>query len=460
LKKFTVKPRFSPRNLVTIGVSEGKETEWTYLGRLAEIGPLTGIHFDAAHPHVVAIFGKRGSGKSYTMGSMLEGLCTVQSETSISNIKRDNAILLLDTLGIFQWTDISLDEATDSEVLRAQKATWRGWNLQPEELDVQVWIPKGTRTDATPASHKEFSIRTSDFTADDWGYLLDLNIYQDRMGQLLNDAFLKVTLEGWENAEDGPQLPNPSYSIEDLINCIKSDIELGESYQSETQRAVIQQLTTYYRNPLFEDNGTPLSEMLISGRMNVLVMSRMSGPLRLVILSALIRRLMDERMIASEMEKHLLIRSDIGEAERSGIELKLARSVPPTWIALDEAQNILPSEKKTTAGEMLIRFVREGRNYGLSFMVATQQPTAIDNRLLAQVDTLIVHKLTVQGDIDYVKRNIKSNMPLEVAHGGRVLEFDELLRSLDTGQALVSNTESDRSAVLDIRPRVSVHGGF
>ena len=69
--------------------------------------------------------------------------------------------------------------------------------MKPEKLDVQVWIPKGTRTEATPISHKEYAIRTCDFTADDWGYLLDLNIYQDRMGQLLNDAFIKVTLEGW-----------------------------------------------------------------------------------------------------------------------------------------------------------------------------------------------------------------------------------------------------------------------
>lgn len=459
MKKFTVKPRFSARNLVTVGVAEGKEADWTYLGRLAETGALTDIRFDVGHPHVVAIFGKRGSGKSYTMGSMLEGLCTRQSETSISQIKRNKAILLLDTLGIFQWTDISLDAATDSDILKSQRATWRGWNLKAEELDVQVWIPKGTRTDATPSSHKEFAIRTSDFTADDWGYLLDLNIYQDRMGQLLNDAYIKVTLEGWKNNKDVFS-PKVAYSIEDLINCIKGDIELSESYQSETQRAVIQQLTTYYRNPLFEDEGTPLSEMLVPGRMNVLVMSRMSGPLRLVILSALIRRLMNERMVASEMEKHLVIRSDLKDEERGSIKDKLIASVPSTWIALDEAQNILPSDKKTAAGEMLIRYVREGRNYGLSFMVATQQPTAIDNRLLSQVDTILAHKLTVQSDIDYVRRNLKSNMPDEVMHSGKVLEFDELLRSLEIGQALVSNTETDRSAILDIRPRISVHGGF
>ncbi len=459
MKKFTVKPRYTPKNLINVGFPEGKESSWISLGRLAEIGIPTMVHFDVGHPHVVAIFGKRGSGKSFTMGSMLEGLCTAKVETCISEIRRSEAILLLDTLGIFQWTDIGLEEATDSEILRAQRATWRTWDLKPEKLDVQVWIPKGTRTEATPASHREFAIRTSDFTADDWGYLLDLNIYQDRMGQLLNDAYIKVTLEGWVGSH-AKQQPTAAYSIEDLINCIKQDPELNESYQSETRRAVIQQLTTYYRNPLFEDQGTPLSEMLCAGRMNVLVMSRMSGPLRLVILSALIRRLMDERMVASEMEKHLLIRNDMTADERMQIKNKLALSVPKTWIALDEAQNVLPSEKKTTAGEMLIRYVREGRNYGLSFMVATQQPTALDNRLLAQVDTLITHKLTVQSDIDYVRRNLKSNMPLEISYASRSLEFEELLRSLDVGQALVSNTETERTIIIDVRPRISVHGGF
>ena len=459
MKKFTVKPRFTARNLVTLGVPEGKEASWIYLGRLAETGGLTDVHFDVSHPHVVAVFGKRGSGKSYTMGSILEGLCTAQTETCISQIPRTQAILLLDTLGIFQWADIGLGETSQGPVLQSQVATWRGWNLKTEALDVQVWIPKGTRTEATPANYREFSIRTCDLTADDWGYLLDLDIYQDRMGQLLNDAYIKVTLEGW-NSNQGAEPAKPVYSIEDLIKCIKGDHELTSSYQAETQRAVIQQLTTYHRNPLFDDHGVPLGQMLVPGRMNVLVMSRMSGALRLVILSALMRRLMDQRMVASEMEKHVAIRQDLRGEELARIQQKLAESIPPTWIGLDEAQNILPPDKKTMAGEMLIRYVREGRNFGLSFMVATQQPTAIDGRLLAQVDTLIAHKLTVQSDIEYVKRNLKSNMPEEVVHAGRTLEFDSLLRSLDVGQALVSNTESERAAILDIRPRISVHGGF
>lgn len=460
MKKFTVKPRLTAsQNIALIGDSKDQGSAWLYLGRLAEVGPLTDVRFDAGHAHVVAIFGKRGSGKSYTMGAMLESLCTAQRETGISQIDRTQAILLFDTLGIFQWSDIRLDKALDSSVLQSQQAAWRGWNLKPEMLDVQIWIPKGTRTEATPSNHQEFSVRTSDFTADDWGYLLDLDIYQDRMGQLLNDTYIKVTLEGWQG--EGVSRPaKPTYAVANLIDCIKQDNELQSNYQSETRRAVVQQLTTFLRNPLFEDKGTPLSELLQPGRMNVLIMNRMSNPLRLVILSALIRRLLDERTVASEAEKHLAIRADLSREERRQLETSVSLAVPPTLIALDEAQNILPSERRTTAGEMLIRFVREGRNYGLSFMVATQQPTALDNRLLAQVDTLIVHKLTVQGDIEYVRRNLKSNMPQEVIHAGRRLEFDELLRSLDVGQALVSNTEADRAVLVDIRPRVSVHGGF
>ncbi|MBC7250083.1 MAG: ATP-binding protein [Anaerolineae bacterium] len=459
MKKFTVKPRLLTRNEIIVGDPDGCAAAWLYLGRLAETGQLTDVRFDAAHPHVIAIFGKRGSGKSYTMGSMLESLCTRRTESSISHIGRDRAVLLFDTLGIFQWTDISLTEAADRPVIREQRAVWRGWNLQPEPLDVQVWIPQGTRSETTPASHREFAVRTADFTAADWGYLLDLDIYQDRMGQLLNDAYLKVTLEGWQG-EGGKRGPKPIYSLDDLITCVKLDAEIQSSYRAETRRAVLQQLTTFRRNPLFQDEGTPLRDILTPGRMNVLVMNRMSGPLRLVVLSALIRRLLDARTEASEAEKHLAIRPDLSPEERAYIEARLTEAIPPAWVALDEAQNVLPSERRTAAGEMLVRFVREGRNYGLSFMVATQQPTALDSRLLAQVDTLIAHKLTVQGDIDYVRCNLKSSLPREVRHANRVLALDDLLRSLDVGQALVSNTEAERAIIVDIRPRVSVHGGF
>jgi DNA helicase HerA-like ATPase len=458
MKKFTVKPRLASASQI-VGVPNGASSAWVYLGRLAEAGPLAPIRYDLAHAHVVAIFGKRGSGKSYTLGSFLEGLCTGQAETSIGCNPRQWGVLLFDTLGIFQWADIPIQENAAQEVIRQQFAVRRGWDIKSEALDVQVCIPQGTRTESTPAGHHEFAIRSSDFSAADWGYLLGLDIYQDRMGQLLNDAYVKVTVEGWQ---DGTRRHPPveAYSLDHLLACIKLDTELQASYQTETRRAVLQQLMTFRRNPLFQDEGTALAEFLQPGRLSVVVMNRMSDELRLVVISALIRRIIAARIEASEQEKHLRIRPDLTADERERIQAQLKSSIPPSWVVIDEAQNALPAERRTTATDMLVKFVREGRNYGLSFMVATQQPTALDQRILSQVDTLIAHRLTVQGDIDYVRRNLKSNLPAEVVFANSRLSFDELMRSLDVGQALVSNTEAERSFILDIRPRVSVHGGF
>lgn len=459
MKKFTTKPRVFRSSPGLAGASRGDSKSWVFLGRLAEAGPLTEVRFDTEGAHVFALFGKRGSGKSYTLGTLLEGLCTRQKNTSIAENSRESAVLLFDTLGIFQWVDIVLDEGSGQEIVRQQFALRRGWDIKAEPLDVSIWIPKGSRTATTPAAQKEFAINCSNFSAADWGYLFGLDIYQDRMGQLLNDAYLKVTSEGWEDGNHRHQ-PKASYSIEDLIGCVKDDAELKVSYQAETRRAVLQQLQTYRRNPLFDESGTSLPEFLKPGHMSVIVMNKMSDELRLIVVAAFLRRLIASRITASETEKHLKIVEGASAETQQSWQKALHQAVPPTWVAIDEAQNILPSERRTSATDVIIKYVREGRNYGLSFVVATQQPTSIDPRILAQVDTIIAHKLTVQGDIDYVRRNIKSNLPEEVKFGNSILDFDELLRSLEVGQALVSNTETERAFIMDVRPRISVHGGF
>ncbi len=484
MKKFTVKPKLTQNRRVLIG-NQSEANEHLFIGRLAEAGQLVRVDFDLSLPHVAAIFGKRGSGKSYTLGSFLEGLCTKEAETSISRINKKHAALLFDTLGIFQWMGISLSHESSQAILKEQSLLQRGWDIKSEPLNVQIWAPRGTSSSSKNA--KEFTINCADFTASDWGYLFGVDILQDRMGQLLNDAYEKVVNEGWSDGSTHFK-PKARYAIEDLMECVQKDEELLNNYHSETRRAVLQQLSVYWRNPLFQPKrkvptalqwmleagevteedlkiyesleGTSLTELLKPGQLSILLLHKMSDELRFVLIVSLIRKIMQARIETSELEKNLKILPDLTDEERKAMQDKIGQRIPPTWIVADEAQNFLPSERKTTATDVLIRLVREGRNFGLSFMLTTQQPSAIDQRILAQVDTLIVHKLTVQGDIEYIKRNLKSALPQEVKYGNNVLSFDELLRSLDIGQAIVSNTEADRTFIMDVRPRVSVHGGF
>jgi hypothetical protein len=272
------------------------------------------------------------------------------------------------------------------------------------------------------------------------------------------------------------------------MDCIQNDVELNNSYHSETRRAVLQQLSVYWRNSLFQPKrkvptaiksladrgeisrdvlksfesleGVGLPILLKPGQLSILLLHKLPEELRFVIIVALIRKIMQSRISTSELEKSLRILPELQNREREEINQKIAQGIPPTWIVADEAQNFLPSERKTTATEILVRLVREGRNVGLSFVLTTQQPYAIDQRILSQADTIICHKLTVQGDVEYVKKNLKSALPDNISYGNTVLSLESLLRTLNTGQSIVSNTEAERALIMDVRPRISVHGGF
>jgi len=56
------------------------------------------ILMDVLRSHVVFICGKRGSGKSYTMGVIAEGMSDLPPE-----VKDNVSVILLDTMGIY-WT--------------------------------------------------------------------------------------------------------------------------------------------------------------------------------------------------------------------------------------------------------------------------------------------------------------------------------------------------------------------
>lgn len=457
MKRFSVRPRISATADLRIG-SEGRATDYVLVGRLAEAGPVIPITYDLSSEHVVAIVGKRGSGKSYTLGSLLEGLCTRPGSSPIGNTSGTRAALLFDTLGIFQWADILLSADSSQHEVRRQYEVRKGWDIGLATLTISVWLPRSDGGVPLATRHSELTMRSQDLNASDLGYLLGLDIYQDRMGQLLNDAFTRVTIEGW--TDTSPHGPRTDYDIDDIVQCVRNDRELESSYQTETRRALAQQLTSLGRNPLFRREGTDLSELLRPGVLSVIVMNKMSDEMRFILITALIRRIMRARIETSELEKELAIRGDLPAAEIARMRDLLARSIPPCWIAADEAQNFLPAERRSGATEVLVRLVREGRNYGLSFAITTQQPAAIDQRIMSQVDTLISHKLTVQGDIEYVRRNLKSGIPEEVKYANSILGLDDLLRALDVGQALVSNTEADRAYIIDVRPRIGVHGGF
>jgi hypothetical protein len=177
---------------------------------------------------------------------------------------------------------------------------------------------------------------------------------------------------------------------------------------------------------------------------------------------------MREREEASQIRNRLDLQAQLAIGDRERLEGRLATLIPRTVLAIDEAQELVGDEGHE-ARRALEDFCLLGRNYGLSMVLATQRPSvgAISAKVRAQVDTTIVHRLMTQEDIDITERDMQSRWPPTVRLRDRALDYADVVRSLDVGQAIVCSSlirlereqGAARTFIMNVRPRIRVHGG-
>ena len=459
--RFRILPRFSKRTLL-VG-TEGDSNCSVFLGKLAEELSETDVWFDVDKEHVISIVGKRGSGKSYTLGCFAESLATKSEQLLRGKILR--ASLLFDTINIF-WTMAYIPGNQSQKDIAKQKQLLKEWKLSSADVEVDFWIPAGFEIHGT--TFKTFTLGIPDLEASDWCYLLGYDMFRDLGGQLILEAIDKVKSSGWtwveRDLEDNilqerEVPPKNEYSIDDLIRCMQNDKEITsktEGYAVQSRRAVVNNLRVFSKYPLFAVKGTHLREMFRPGRLTVLLLGSVPSDVRAAIVSVFVKNLLKMRSETSYYEKALLVQA----GDEKKLKEAIQKGVPRVTLLIDEAQNLLPSTMKTMFNEVMVKLVREGRNFGISVIMTTQQPAAIDSRVMAQVDTIISHKLVAISDLQYITQNLKSKDPSEITYKGDALTSEELIRDLPVGYAYVSSTEAERSFVLLVRPRVTVHGGF
>ena len=117
----TDKEEFKGRGLSYIGKGFVKMGNYTSLSNK--------IFMDVVRSHVVLVAGKRGSGKSYTLGVLAEELSNLPKEVS-ENV----ASLIFDTMGIY-WT-MKYKNEKDKNLLG-------DWDLKAKNLPVKVFVPHG-----------------------------------------------------------------------------------------------------------------------------------------------------------------------------------------------------------------------------------------------------------------------------------------------------------------------------
>jgi uncharacterized protein len=458
MKTFDIQERVP--GAVTIGSSKG--TEVILAGRMTERGNREPIYFDGSDNFVVLDVGKRGSGKSYGMGAILEGFAT-DTDSRISCLSERRAVVLLDPLDV-HWPALIPLAPEGPEALRAQYRLLDRWeSLKVEPIQVQVFVPAGHAWPIDHPGFREYRMPVSEMTAADWALLLQTDLMMEPRGRVIDDAYRKVTQLGWQTSPNGPiRSAKADYGVGDLIACIEQDYEIQNIYHAETIRSVVQALRSFQRMPLFGGTtGTPMIEVAKSGVLSILCLGRLAEDLRTVVATVFVRKLKADRMYASQIRRRLALNpEDAASTER--LVNELANHVPRTVLAIDEAQILMPARISSIARQALDSYVLEGRAFGLSLWLATQRPKgAISEAAISQIDTFIVHRLSVSEDIRAVCGMLQSREPEKIRLEGRDLDVAGLLRALDVGQAIFSSSGSTapRFVVGELRPRLVAHGG-
>jgi hypothetical protein len=112
----------------------------------------------------------------------------------------------------------------------------------------------------------------------------------------------------------------------------------------------------------------------------------------------------------------------------------------------------LPLGVKTAATDALVQLLREGRQPGISVVLATQQPGQIHRDVMTQSDIVLSHRVTSQPDVDALNYIMQNYLSQGIA--GYMNDLPSL-----KGSAIILDDNSERIYPIRIRPRFTWHGG-
>lgn len=362
----------------------------------------------------VFICGKRGSGKSYSMGVMIEEL--------FDSVKGDALLLIADPMGIYHT--MVAPNVRQSADIRAVGRIAKGYPLRL----IVPGDPLARYGDAAILSRLKdngvdvtaLQINPSDLSPEAWCELFDISI-NETMGIAL-----------WRAVDTLREKDRP-FTVQDIIKQLLSDARSKDT----SKEALENRLHAATRWGIFADTPIALTDLFSVNHINVLDLSVLDAGnkgLRNMVLNVVAQRLFSERT-----------------RERRREEFGIGTKLPRVWLAIDEAHQFVPNGRTSLCKDMLIRWVKEGRQPGLGLIVATQQPAAMDSELLSQCDVILAHKITSWEDINALDR-----LSATYIEGNLKTQIKNLSRR---GDALLVDDETESATFVKIRPRLSAHGG-
>jgi len=223
---------------------------------------------------------------------------------------------------------------------------------------------------------------------------------------------------------------------------------MERGYKPDSIRALTSRFEAAKNWGVFSETGTPLSEISREQQLSIIDTSFLDEGVSALVIGILARRILAARKISTRRLAAQRFKED-------NVSDFLEMEIPATWLFIDEAHTLIPSGNvKTPASNSLVEYVKQGRQPGCSIVFATQQPSAIDTRVLSQIDIILTHKLVFDDDVKAVYKRTPTIIPRAFKQGG-------FIKTLPVGISVVGDRreETTRAFVMKTRPRMSQHEG-
>jgi uncharacterized protein len=424
LRKFY---EFSEETSIHIGNLVGYE-------RGAEAVPIF-IDVNTLATEHLAVLAMTGSGKSYTVGRIIERLVAQMNGT----------VVVFDPHGeygrAFEGGQLRInpnldctDDPRDKDMLPRIVATFR--KLQGMGAGIIVLTPQDASFDAKySGTNQRLALQFDNLNLDEVGTVIP-GLTEPQM------RVLDVAMRKWRKEE-----PHPPRNVDTLIELlskriddVREDPELDLTDEEKKAlgarsaaiaamrlRNMITEAKAFYASK--SDQPTDIRKLIGpkgkgTGRLVIVDLQGLSEDARQVIVA-----LMSAEILAAAADKEEPVRA--------------------CFLVYEEGHNFAPAGGQSMSRAIIKRIAGEGRKFGVGFAVISQRPSKLDPDVTSQCNTLITMRIKNPEDQRFIVRSTEQLSQADV---------DEL-PALSTGEALISGRSIPAPLLVKVGYKALKHGG-
>jgi hypothetical protein len=395
-----------PASVLLVGGTPPSQ-QFGVIARLAPAGQM--VAFDLVDTSVVSLFGVQGSGKSYTVGTLLEAALIRQPE--INRLPRPLGAVVFHYSTDMTYAPEVAAMAGPNRDPRAIEVLASDYGAHPEGVsEVVIIVPEGTlaerRAEYAGLQVEPLLLAPSELNLNDWQLLMGLKtadqMYAKAMAQTFRDLRGNLTTDAIEHAIESSDL-------------------------TSQQKKFARQRLTFVKEWVSSTGGS------VSGHVR---------PGRLTIVDLRDELIQEDDALSLFMvmlNRFAQVRTPDGRTFNK-------------MIVFDEAHKYMNNQRLTDAIE---KTIREMRHKGTTVVLASQDPPSLPTQIIALSSAVIAHKFTSPQWLDHLGRALEP-------FGNRTIKGSQLL-GLKPGEAYLWSSggspalQQPRRIV--VRPRLSQHGG-